>query len=148
MTSQGIIALVTFSKPYVDDQATKHVLDRTTVTLTSVPENSHQHTTWTKPSERASSRNNMKSRNLMETCGHVHSYPRLQEWEVFLLHRKARTRKLHNLKNRNITFTSARGKGPGPVRSKYTSSPTRSCTTASKQFVFLHTMQLLILMLT
>ena len=148
MTSQGMVALVTFSKPYVDDQATKHVLGRTDVTLTSVSENSHQHTTWTKPSERASSRNNMKCRNLVETCGHVHSYPRVQEWEVFLLHRKARTRKLHNLRNRNTTFTSARGKGPRPVRSKYTTSPTRSCTTALKQFLFPDTMQLLILTLT
>ena len=59
MTSQGMVALVTFSKPYVDDQATKHVLGRTDVTLTSVPENSHQHTTWTKPSDDASSRNIM-----------------------------------------------------------------------------------------
>ena len=77
MTSQGMVAVVTFSKPYVDDQA--------------VPENSHQHTIWTKPSEPASSRNNMKCRNLLETCGHVHSYPRVQEREVFLLHQTART---------------------------------------------------------
>ena len=57
MTSQGMVALVTFSKPYMDDQATKHVLGRTDVTLMSVPENSHQHTTWTTPSDDASSRN-------------------------------------------------------------------------------------------
>ena len=57
MTSQGMVALVTFSKPYMDDQATKHVLGRTDVTLMSVPENSRQHTTWTTPSDDASSRN-------------------------------------------------------------------------------------------
>ena len=33
-----------FSKPYGSDQASKHVLGRTDVTLTSVPQNSHQHT--------------------------------------------------------------------------------------------------------
>ena len=33
-----------FSKPYGSDQASKHVLGRADVTLTSVPQNSHQHT--------------------------------------------------------------------------------------------------------